>query len=144
MKPTFSFRILLFSCFFSISFLGNAQQDLTPQFYLDSIFHLAKETSVVRNEVDWTAIKKEYDRLSVNAKTEKDIIPAVKFLLKSLGDFHGRIWVDQIPHNGVVKEFVESDFKIAPDLMKKYQYAQIPFSGKMVLKNMDTSKFQEL
>ena len=78
--------------------MGIAQKDLVPQFYLDSIFHLAKETSVVRNEVNWTTIKKEHDRLSMNAKHEKDIIPAAKFLLKSLGDFHGRIWVDQIPY----------------------------------------------
>ncbi len=134
MNSNLSLRVLLFLFFLSSSFWGNAQQDLSPQFYLDSIFHLAKETSVVRNEVNWTAIKKEYDRLSINAKTEKDIIPAVKFLLKSLGDFHGRIWVDQVPHNGVVKDFVESNFELPPDLLREYQYGKIPFSGKMVQK----------
>lgn len=134
MNSILSFRVLLFFSFLSFSILGNAQNNPTPQFYLDSIFHLAKETSVVRNEVNWTEIKKEYDQLSVNAKTEKDIIPAVKFLLKSLGDFHGRLWVDNIPHNGVIKDFVKSDFEIPKDLFKKYQYGKIPFSGKMIQK----------
>lgn len=116
----------------SFSFLGKSQTSPSPQFYLDSIFQLAQSTSVVRNEVDWTAIKKEYDLLSVNAKTDQDIIPAVKYLLKSLGDFHGRVWVNQIPHNGVYKKMVESDFEMSPELLKKYQYAKIPFSGKII------------
>ena len=83
MNTIFSLRVLFLSLLLSISLLGKSQTSPSPQFYLDSIFQLAQATSVVRNEVDWTAIKKEYDLLSVSAKTDQDIIPAVKYLLKS-------------------------------------------------------------
>ena len=36
--------------------------------------------------------------------------------------------------NGVIKEFVKSDFEIPSDLFKEYQYGKIPFSGKMIQK----------
>ena len=119
-----------------LPYFGQSQNKMTPQNYLDSIYTLAQNTALLRDSVDWDSIKKKYYQLGKDAKSVSEIIPAVKYLLKSLNDFHGRIWVDRVPHNGLIKDFPPSDFEVPKGLVHGYRHGTIPFEGKLLGSNI--------
>ncbi len=99
---------------------------------LDSIIAYTKETSVNRDKVNWVDLSKEMKAIH----TSDGLIEATKHMLKSLEDFHGRIWKDNIPHNGLVKEWVPSKVKMPAGFMEKYQRSTLPIHGTVIQNNI--------
>ena len=86
MKPFF------IAILFAISFNAFGQQNEAVKTTLDEIIKHAEEASLYRNDVDWTILKDEIYDLANNANKVSELKPALKHLLKSLGDGHGRIF----------------------------------------------------
>lgn len=77
---------------FIVSFSAFGQQIDTPRQVLDKILTHAKDASLYREKVNWDSLSKAVLALSSNAKNVTDLGPSLKFLLKSLGDEHGRVF----------------------------------------------------
>lgn len=50
-----------------------------------------KENSVNSKNVDWPALTEQAYKLAENARSPEDLGNSMRFLMKSLGDFHGRV-----------------------------------------------------
>lgn len=97
---------------------------------LDSIIHLGQTTSVNRNRVDWKNIRTEMTSIH----QQEGIIEATKYMLKKLEDFHGRIWKDNIPHNGLIKKWIPSNMETTEDIKQQYRKSNIPIHGTTINK----------
>ncbi len=55
---------------------------------LDSALSLVRANSLWRDTITWTAVEAEYRTIAAGAASPSDVYPAVRFLLKRLGDNH--------------------------------------------------------
>lgn len=98
------YRIFLLQTFFAFNLLFAQPPERPATPLLDTIVQLAQENSVMRDSVDWD----EITATMVAMHDTGGLVPATKFMLKELNDFHGRIWVDGVPHNGVIHSWLPS------------------------------------
>ncbi len=59
-----------------------------PAVYFRAAFFLIQRASVVRDRVDWSAVRAEADELRRGARTTADTYPAIRLVLQRLGDHH--------------------------------------------------------
>ena len=64
---------------------------------LDEMIQHAQENSLYREKVDWSSVKKEMYQLSKESETIVDLTPSLNYMLKALGDTHGRIYHNNRP-----------------------------------------------
>lgn len=69
-----------------------AQSNNETQKTLNAVVSHAEEASLYRNKVNWDTVKSNIYKLAKDAQTIDQLTPAFKYLLKSLGDEHGRIF----------------------------------------------------
>jgi len=81
----------------------------------DSIFNYARSHSVLRDSVDWAALRPALDSVCAS----QGLIPAAQQLLRALRDFHGRIWVDNVPHYGPAKPWTPTYMQLDTGLLQK-------------------------
>jgi len=67
-------------------------QNSDPQQTLEKIIDHAQHHSLYRNDVDWSALKKEMHTLAREAKSVTDLEAALDLMLKKLNDTHGRVF----------------------------------------------------
>jgi len=84
MKKTICITLLLIS-----STVINAQSKKAKT-VLDSTISIMKVNATNSKQVDWTTLTTEAYKLAKNAKVPEDLGNSIRFLFKSLGDFHGR------------------------------------------------------
>lgn len=121
-------RKVLILVVFSLSFNSQAQEKLINQAVLDSIISYSKTNSVLRDSVDWQVLEQKMKDIH-----EADgLVESTKYMLKELNDFHGRIWVDDIPYNGVYKPWVPGHIKLDSADFRAYQYTSIPAKAELL------------
>ena len=94
---------------------------------LDEMIQHAQENSLYREKVNWLLIKKEMYQLSKEAKTIADLSPSLKYMLKELGDDHGRIYHNNRPiayYSSGLKEHHET---FSSDIYNEIQQGQTYF-----------------
>ena len=68
------------------------QKDDTLRQLLDKIVSHAEGSSLYRMKVDWVKVKNTMSEMSKDAASVSDLSTALKYLLQSMGDEHGRIF----------------------------------------------------
>lgn len=112
-----------FILFITVNACG--QQNIEVQKTLTKMITHAEESSLYRNRVDWDIVKPSIYKLSKNAQTIEELSPALKHLLKSLGDEHGRVFLNnQIIANYYSGEIKEHQKSIDPEIYNKIQMGQ--------------------
>jgi C-terminal processing protease CtpA/Prc len=59
--------------------------------YLDDAFWFVAENSVMRDRVDWLALRREVFELAGEAQSTADTYPAIRLILRALGDRHSHL-----------------------------------------------------
>lgn len=72
--------------------LAAGQQPPTPQAKLERMLAHAESASVYRARVNWPTLRAEVRRLADTATTTAGLAPALRHLLRALGDEHGRVF----------------------------------------------------
>ncbi len=85
-------KLFIIGILFAISFNAFEQQNEAIKTILGAIISHAEEASLYRNDVDWKILKGEIYDMASDANSVAELKPALKYLLKSLGDGHGRIF----------------------------------------------------
>src|SRR5260221_9679475 len=62
-----------------------------PAVYFRVAFFLIQRTSVMRDRMDWPAVRAEADELRRGARTTADTYPALRHVLERLGDNHSHL-----------------------------------------------------
>jgi carboxyl-terminal processing protease len=62
-----------------------------PAVYFRAAFLLIQRTSVMRDRVDWAAVRAEANELRRGARTTADTYPAIRLVLQRLGDNHSHL-----------------------------------------------------
>ena len=88
----------------------------------DSIFNYAQGHSVLRDSVDWAALRPALDSVCAS----QGLIPAAQGLLRALRDFHGKIWVDNVPHYGQTKDWTPTSMQLDTSLLHKLFRNELP------------------
>lgn len=73
-----------------LSFAVNAQSKKAKT-VLDITIAIMKVNSTNSKQVDWTTLTSDAYKLAENAKVPEDLGNSIRFLFKSLSDFHGRL-----------------------------------------------------
>ena len=108
-----------------ISVNACGQQNDSVRKTLEKIITHAETVSLYRNNVDWVSLKPKIYELSKNAQTITELSPALKYLLKSLGDEHGRIFHNnQIIANYYSVELKDHQKSFEPETYNKIQMGQ--------------------
>ncbi|MCB9232903.1 MAG: S41 family peptidase [Bacteroidia bacterium] len=105
-----------------------AQDPVRDLAVLDSIIAYSETHSVHRNEVNWTTLGQSMREIHA----EQGLVEAVKLMLKELNDFHGRIWVDNVPYVGVVRPWKETSLQMDSLLLAQYRSSSVPFRAEVV------------
>jgi carboxyl-terminal processing protease len=84
---------------------------------IDSVIYYGRTTSVMRDSVNWNEL--EVAMRIINE--EEGLGKATSHMLRELGDFHGRIWIDDVPYFGVSKGWAPSNMKIDSLNLAMYQ-----------------------
>ncbi len=109
--------------FFAINACG--QENARIQKVLGSVVSHAEEASLYRDKVDWGALKSHISELAKDAQSIDDLGPAFKYLLKSLGDEHGRIFKQsQIIANYFSGELKDHQKSFESEIYNKIQMGQ--------------------
>ncbi|MEZ4774163.1 MAG: S41 family peptidase [Bacteroidia bacterium] len=119
---------LILSVFLIFSASIFAQPQIHNSFALDSILTLAMTSSVNRDSVNWEKLKPQIYALH----KEEGIIAAGKLILKELKDFHGRIWVNNVPYNGLSKPWKTSTMVFDSLILDQYRRTAIPVLGQVI------------
>ncbi|MEZ4828874.1 MAG: S41 family peptidase [Bacteroidia bacterium] len=117
--------ILTFLLFNHILF---SQSVVRNQVALDSIITLAKNTAARRDSINWKRLEPKLD----SVHQEAGIAEAGKLLLKELNDFHGRIWVNQVPYNGIIHPWKTSTMVFDSLILDQYRNNRIQVIGKLL------------
>ena len=107
-----------------------AQPNVRNEGHLKEIINYSKENSVFKDSVNWDSLEPEISALH----EDSGLIVATKYLLKHLRDFHGRIWYEMIPYNGLIKEGTSSVLKFDSTLWEQYRYTAIPVQSQLINK----------
>src|SRR5437867_10578180 len=62
-----------------------------PAIYFRMAFFLIQRTSVMRDRMDWPAVRAEADELRRGARTTADTYPGIRLVLQRLGDNHSHL-----------------------------------------------------
>ena len=81
----------IFGIILLISVHACGQQNDQVRLTLDKIITHAETASLYRNNVDWDTLKPKVYELAKDAQSIEELSPALKHLLKSLEDEHGRV-----------------------------------------------------
>lgn len=100
MKPIFTL-LFLFASFSLFS-----QKSDTLKQLLSQIVAHAESASLYRNKVNWDSVKMKVSDLAKDAQSVPELAPSLKYLLKSMGDEHGRIF-----HNNRIIAYNYGDLK---------------------------------
>ena len=84
---------------------------------IDSVIYYGRTTSVMRDSVNWNEL--EVTMRIINE--QEGLGKATSHMLRELGDFHGRIWIDDVPYFGVSKGWAPSNMKIDSLNLAMYQ-----------------------
>lgn len=87
MKHIFTALLLLLTSFSVFS-----QKNDTLKQLLTQIIAHAEEASLYRNKVNWDSVKIKVSDLAKDAQTVQELAPCLKYLIKSMGDEHARIF----------------------------------------------------
>jgi carboxyl-terminal processing protease len=82
-----------FLLFFFVLFILNVAGQTMPSSLkqvLDSTLYYSKQSTLYAKRVNWDSVETKVYQLAANAKTIKELQPALSFLLNSLDDPHGR------------------------------------------------------
>lgn len=123
-KTTSLFLFLLFSSLIHL----HAQPLLHNEGVLDSIIQYSQENSVMKDSVDWEEVTPKMKALHADS----GLITATKYMLHELGDYHGRIWVDRIPYNGIIKRRKASSMVWEEEMKALYRTTEIPIHGELL------------
>ncbi|MBI1268417.1 MAG: hypothetical protein GC193_13400 [Cryomorphaceae bacterium] len=75
---------------------------------IDSVIYYGRTTAVMRDSVNWDEL--EATMRIIN--NESGLVNATTHMLKELDDFHGRIWVDDVPYFGASKGWAPTNMEI--------------------------------
>ncbi len=115
--------ILAFLMFFILNACGQDKNEV--RLILDKIIAHAEEASLYRGNVNWDTLKPKIYKLAKNAQTVEELSPALKYLLKSLGDEHGRVFhSNQIIANFYSGELKNHQKSFEPEIYNKIQMGQ--------------------
>lgn len=95
---------------------------------LQDIIAYAKVHSVRSDSVDWTVIEKKTDSIH----TAEGVIQATQYMLKSLNDFHGKIWYEGTPYVGMQKDYVQTTMVLDSAMLADYRRTAITIEGKVI------------
>jgi len=85
--------LVLISCSRKLAEISSPKLGVNEvQATLEEIVNYNLKNSLYRNTVNWDTLTPQIYKLATGAKSIEDIVPAVKFMLKSLGDEHGQIY----------------------------------------------------
>jgi C-terminal processing protease CtpA/Prc len=59
-----------------------------PGVYFRAVFFVIQRNALMRDRVDWPAVRQEADRLRQGARSTRDTYPAIHLVLRRLGDNH--------------------------------------------------------
>lgn len=115
-EPKMVFRNCTFFVVFLIS--GIFVSDLKGQESLiDSVIYYGRTTSVMRDSVNWNELEAAMRIIN----EQEGLGKATSHMLRELGDFHGRIWIDDVPYFGVSKGWAPSNMIIDSLNLAMYQ-----------------------
>ena len=130
-------KLFIIGILLTISFNAFGQQNEATKTTLDAIISHAEEASLYRNDVNWTILKEEIYNLASNANSVAALKPTLEFLLKSLGDEHGRIF-----HNNKILAYYSGKTKahqstLQNDIYNNVQMGQVyKFHTEMIGKDI--------
>lgn len=85
--------LVLISCSRKLAEVSSPKLNINEaQATLEEIVNYNLKNSIYRNTVNWDTLIPQIYELATDAKSIDDIAPALKFMLKSLGDEHGQIY----------------------------------------------------
>lgn len=64
---------------------------LIPSVYFHLAFFIIRHEALMRDKVDWDAVRREADELRRDARTTRDTYPAIRLVLQRLGDNHSHL-----------------------------------------------------
>jgi carboxyl-terminal processing protease len=62
-----------------------------PSVYFRVAFFIIQRNALMRDRVDWVAVRSEADRLLQGARSTRDTYPAIQLVLQRLGDHHSHL-----------------------------------------------------
>jgi carboxyl-terminal processing protease len=115
------------------AFTSKAQNADSVAIVLQNIVNHAESASLYRDQVNWDTLKPKIFALAKSAKTVPELGEALQYLLKAIGDEHGRVFHNnQLLANyyGSLKEH-QKTFK--PDIFNQIQSGQVyKFDAKII------------
>ncbi|AVI52164.1 hypothetical protein C5O00_13775 [Pukyongia salina] len=126
--------ILGFILLYTLQVFGQSTNEV--QVVLDKIITHAQEASLYRNNINWDSVKPQVYKLAKEAESVNDLSPALKYLLKSLGDEHGRVF----HNNQIIAHYYSGELKdhlktFDPKIYNKIQMAQTYYFHTEMLEN---------
>ena len=94
MKPV---SAVLSFCVFAISFAAasdaapSPHATVSPQLVLDTAISIVNRNALHAHDVDWAVVVPQLHTMAANAKVPSDVYPAIRTLLKELGDHHSSL-----------------------------------------------------
>lgn len=120
--------------------------------YLDTALIIMQTKSLFSNEVNWSKVKDSVFHKAKNARTYKDVFPALSYAFIKLGDHHGMIAnedtsfrlpqlvnFDTILSNGVKSEFQKGN-RIVTHFYENSEIAYLKVPSMMVFSQTDVNK----
>jgi carboxyl-terminal processing protease len=109
-------------------------QDSLIRANLDRIITVAQTTSLYRENVDWEAVRDSMFQLAADAKEIPQLAPAFNYLLESIQDEHGRIYLNNqvlaYYYSGELKEHQKAfDLTTFQQVQSGVEY---PFRAEMI------------
>ena len=92
--------------FLMLSYMGQAQGNDSVKLVLNKIIDHAERASLYRDRVKWNALKDSVQTHALNASNVKELAPALKYLLKEMGDEHARVF-----HNNQIIAYYYGNLK---------------------------------
>ncbi|HEY8234234.1 MAG TPA: hypothetical protein VIJ10_16340 [Vicinamibacteria bacterium] len=82
--------VIAVAAFVVLPFVGRRAFFLPP-LYFRMAYYLIQRSSAVRDRVDWPTVRAEADELRRGARTTADTYPAIRHVLRRLGDGHSHL-----------------------------------------------------
>ena len=114
---------LLFYCLVAGTAFGQKSDPVAS--VLQKIVAHAEKASLYREKIGWDTLRQRVFELAEQAKTVPELGPALKYLLKALGDEHGRVF-----HNNQIIAYAYGPLKPHQQSFQSEIYAKIQ-SGKV-------------
>jgi carboxyl-terminal processing protease len=132
-RPYLKALILIFNI---IGFTANTQAQTSPmpdsaKNFLDTVINIIHRESLNSDSVNWDNLKNEVYHRAENAKTIKDLFPAIRYIFDQLHDNHGAIVYKGIHYGATHKPVPQID----KELMLKVKAVGYPKLKVRVLNN---------